>query len=442
MAIAAVCESFAAATESRRPDTCQPAGPALARARRDWQRVDATISGLRDDSDVRAANQALVSLLASPCFAAREESTRDLPAKSALSLRTFWESGGRAWVRSCLQRQTAPTRIKDVVVPPDVRPSLSAESPPADLPAELLCPVGDATCSETTRGWVEQAERYFRQLAQLGRTPTPRLMDGRALSETCRQAARRRPNAERYFEWRTCLESNRPYVPALPLASYRAPSIGWLVVRGAREGDGEFCRELHAYHLETGAAQIARTCTKDVRTASGIRDPQASEATRRLVVTAGALDLDPLRRLLWMAVLNGRVAPAQVEALRCPLPVGLVPRWPRGASFEQGPGWVLGGATHTTELHWRWIGSRALASGALTWPPLYHGPADDYTGQLLKAAEATLVPGCPPACVPAAVLEVGQDDDPIEAAYDAQLRAALLQPPPACDHTESSEASR
>ena len=205
-----------------------------------------------------------------------------------------------------------------------------------------------------------------------------------------------------------------------------------MILRGARQGNSEFCWELRAYHLETGAAQIAQTCIDDVRTADGVRDPEASEATRHLIVTSGTLDLEALRKMAWMAALSERVGPTQVEAVRCPLPRGLVPRWPRGEGAGSVPGWVLGFATHTTTLHWRWLSDRPLTAGTITWPPIGHDPAGEYTVRLLKAAEASLVPGCPPARVPAEILDVGTNDDELEARFDAQLHAALLQPPASC----------
>jgi hypothetical protein len=412
---------------------CLPGDPALAKARRDWRRVDAEIRGLRDDSDVAPANQALIALLASRCFAPSEESTRDLPAGSALALRTFWASGGRDWALSCLDRQAAPNRVREIIVPPDVRPWLSAEKPSKGVPSELLCPVTDAACRETARGWAEEADRYFRALALIpGRIPAPVPPSGQELSDVCWEQARHKSVGERYVEWRSCLEWKRPFVPALPLAAYRAPSVGWLILRGARQGDREFCWELRAYHLDTGAAQIARTCIDDVRTAKGVRDAEASEATRRSIVTAGTLNLEALRKTAWMAVLSERVGPTQVEAVRCPLPHGLVPSWPRGGRCGSVPGWVLGFATHTTTLHWRWLSDRPLTAGTITWPPVGHDPAGEYTVGLLKATEASLVAGCPSARAPAEILDVGTNDDEIEARFDAQLRAALLQPPASC----------
>ncbi len=420
-----------AAWQPARP--CLPGDPALARARRDWRRVDTAIRGLRDESDVAPTNQALLALLASRCFAPSEESTRDLPADSALALRAFWESGGRDWALSCLDRQAAPNHVREIVVPPDVRPWLSAKKASKGVPSELLCPVTDAACRDTAHGWAEEADRHFRALALIpGRIPGPVPLSGQQLADACWEQARHKSVDERYVEWRSCLEWKRPFVPALPLAAYRAPSVGWLILRGAREGDREFCWELRAYHLETGAAQIAQTCIERDTSATGPRDRETREATRRSTVTSGTLNLEALRKTAWMATLSERVGPAQVEMVRCPLPRGLVPRWPRGGRCGSVPGWVVGGSTHATTLHWRWLSGQPLSAGAITWPSFGKGPANEYVGELLKAAEASLVAGCPPARVPAEILDVGTDDDTLESRFDAQLRAALLQPPASC----------
>jgi len=430
MAVGAANEFSAAAAEPRKPaPPCPAGGPAFAKALRDWQRVDAAILALGDGGDVAPANQLLLALLASRCFAPTEESTRDLPAPSALSLRTFWESGGRGWVRSSLDRQTAPSRARAVVVPPDVRPSLSVEHLPDDVPRELLCPVGDTICGEETRGWAQQAERDLRQAALAhGTTPGRSPLDGDRLAATCWDEAQRRGAGNRYEDWRTCVEARRPLVPALPLAAYRAPATGWLVLRGARDRGHEFCEELRAYHLGTGAAQVAESCVDDVRNASGVRDAEASEATRHLRLASGRLQLYALRRATWMAVLSRRVGLAQVEAVHCPLPPGLVPRWPRGQRFGAVPGLPLWGRLHTTKVHWQWVAERVLASGSITWPPLGHPTGDEQAGRLLQAAEATFIEGCPPVRVPADVLRVGEGGA-ASSAIELQLGEALLHAP-------------
>ncbi len=427
LAVGASNEFSPAAAGPRKPlAPCPPGGPAFAKALRDWQRVDAAIVALHDGGDVAPANQLLLALLASRCFAPSEESTRDLPAPSALSLRTFWASGGREWTRSTLERQAEPSLARVVVVPPDVRPSLSVENPPDDVPRELLCPAGDTICGEETRGWAQQAEQDLRQAALAhGTTPGRPPLDGDRLAATCWDEAQRRGAGNRYEDWRSCVEARRPQVPALPLAAYRAPAAGWLVLRGARDSGHEFCEELRTYHLETGAGQVAESCVDDVRNASGVRDAEASEATRHLRVTSGRLRLDALRRATWMAVLSRRVGLAQVDAVHCPLPPGLVPRWPRGQRFGAVSGLPMWGRLHTTRVHWQWVAGRLLASGSLTWPPLGHPTGDEQAGRLLQAAEATFVAGCPPARVPAEVLTIDQGGA-VSSAIEIQLGDALL----------------
>jgi hypothetical protein len=378
-----------------RADACAPED-----ARRELARVDALIRGLRPGDDVGAANRALQALLAGPCFTLSEESAR-LPAPSALSLRTFWESGGEWWARSYLDRRASAGPGTQLVVPPDARPSLTAESRSERVPLDVLCPAADETCGAETRGWRLRAERFLRMAysAHGGRKP------GQAApAAACWEEARQKPEAQRYAEWRVCLEGARPLVPVLPLGSFRAPARGWWTLTGARATQARSCNELRAYHLETGAAFIAQSCADEVLDGRGVRDAAASEATRRLQVSAGRLPVESLREFAWMAVLASQVKLAQLEAAAYPLPDGLAPRWPRGMGYGAGAPGAFWGRQNTTTLAWGWFADGPLAQGRLTWPPADHPTGEAYAAHLLQAVEGAFLEGCPPARVPSGVL--------------------------------------
>jgi hypothetical protein len=56
-----------------------------------------------------------------------------------------------------------------------------------------------------------------------------------------------------------------------------------------------------------------------------------------------------------------------------------------------------------TQLTWRVTAARALGGGTITWPRDLNDDTEAYATELLEVAEASFVPGCPPAAPPAAL---------------------------------------
>lgn len=409
---------------------CAPGSVALREARASLAHVDRLVHGLHDVDAVGPANRALKDLLATPCFLPSEEAPREFPARSALALRTFWLSGGERWLRSYLDRLSPRAVAREIVVPPDLRPAMSAELAPNGVAPELLCPLGDEGCASQARRWLDRAELVlYRTALAPGAMPAAFDPDTPHSSESCWAKAKDEPEARRYREWRICVEEHRFQALVPPLGAFREPDRGWWVVVGGRIGAPLFCRELRAYHLATGSAYVAQSCTQDVLDSEGRRDPAASEATRSLRVLRGTISVDALREAALLAALEPFIALAQIEALAYPLPAGLVPRWRKGTGYWIGPRLAMWGRLHTTELTWRWlIDSREIARGHLTWPPSQDPSGDDYAGQLLREAEADIREGCPVEPAPADLLRSLPSSESLPREAYGELVAALLSP--------------
>ncbi len=114
---------------------------------------------------------------------------------------------------------------------------------------------------------------------------------------------------------------------ALPLGRFRAPDRGWLVIRG-RRGHYEFCDELRAYDVETGAAYVAKSCSGLHLRPGGSVDFEATNASRKAAVEAGRVDVANLREAVWMILLAPQAQEGYLSADYFSLPKGMVPTPP------------------------------------------------------------------------------------------------------------------
>jgi hypothetical protein len=257
--------------------------------------------------------------------------------------------------------------------------------------------------------------------------------------------ARRKPARSRYKAWRVCLASNpgaRNVQTVLPLGRIRAPTDGWLVIRG-RRGHYDFCDQLDAYHLATGTTYRSSSCSGLALKSDGKVDGVATNAARQSSVRVGRVSPERIRELLWMLLMEPEVNDrVQVEAVRVPVPKGLRVEWPTTEDGILGGvvGGVFGGSTAQTRLGWKWFppeGTEPL-SDTFTYPYSW-AAGEDHSNVLMTEAEATFQDGCPALPVPVRELDftrepgVNRVDAPegVSNVQDARVEALLAWKPPA-----------
>jgi HEAT repeat protein len=364
--------------------------------------LDERIRGLTSSQDIDPVVRDLHAVLRSRCFRLSAEQGPPPTFGHAVSLQTWWQEGGHAWMASYLRRPRLG-RVDDlrpnVVFPPRPRKVLALDTAPTHPLAALLCRVGDETCGRETQGWAERARDAFAanlledRLWEADAFPVNR----EAIAARCEAKVRDREAAVDYDRWMTCLEEHRPVDWALPIGRFKSPRLGWLVIRG-RRGHYSFCDEIRAYHLETGAAYVAQSCSGLHLRHDGSVNFEGTNAARKATVSVGRVSVANLREAAWMILLAPEAERTHLSADYFPLPKGTTP------SFREG-GAILGGGivwnSGQTRLSWSWRMSdgRALVSGDLTWPSS-DSPAETHAARLLEVAEMGLVEGCAPAALP------------------------------------------
>ena len=420
---------------------CPADSRAYQAARDELAAIEPAIAALPPDGDPGPLTQRINRLIAdNPCFALLIPDRR-LKFTGTRALREFWAAGGGSWLAQVLHF-SGPEDQRHAWLPPTVRKPLTRETHPnhplVDL---LLCAEADPTCGAETEPWRRRALTFFRMFDQLralrraGKPPA----DVRA---DCEARALAEPVADRFLAWHACFAADaRPHT-MLPLGSFRAPHDGWLIVRG-RRGHYNFCDELRAYDLATGAAYIARSCSGLVLTDGGGVDRATTDAARKPGVTVGRLHIDALREAAWMTLLAAEVQhdvlpqghgwhiPASIPIL---VPVDRPLRGGSGSSSR---------SSDQTTLTWSWAhAGRRVAAGTLTWPDDHNDAARQHAVHLLDIAEAGLSEGCAPARLPdlSRLTTRAPRVSPIDAAPDSvsrvqsELLTALtrLQSAPIC----------
>ena len=389
-------------TETRR---CESQSQAWIAGRTALEALHERISGLADHDSTGPALDQFAALLSTECFRFALESPRTPEPDTALSLRQWWADGGYTWLASYLELPELglSTDLKThVVVPPDTRRTLRTGAGSAHL-APLLCALNDPKCAADTQGWRTRAESFL-SLHRVREQEQERESDVRkdltAHYGSCEDIAAKAPHALRYRAWRDCLESRRPERWTLPLGRLKAPSSGWLIVSG-RRGHYSFCEAIAAYHLETGAAYTAESCSDLVLDAGGGVDRRATQRAARSRMRTGTLRLDNLREAVWALLLFKEAEEVQPHAEYHPLPNGMTPvlsskEWESSIAFSSGE-WM---STAQTILDWSWVpGVGPVAAGELTWPTSSNG-IEEHAAGLLDVAEGTLIEGCPPSPAP------------------------------------------
>lgn len=390
--------------ETRR---CESQSPAWTAGQEALAALHERISGLADHDPTGPALDEFVALLSTECFRFALESPR-LPAPdTAVSLKQWWADGGYDWLASYLELPELGLSTdlkKHVVVPPDTRRTLRIGAGSAHL-APLLCALDDPKCAADTKGWRTRAESFL-SLHHLRDQERTREIDEdlmKALADgarSCEEFAMRAPDALRYRAWRGCLESRRRQRWTLPLGRLKAPASGWLIVSG-RRGHYSFCEAIGAYHLGTGAAYIAESCSDLVLVEGGGVDRRATQRAARPRMLTGTVRLDNLREALWALLLFKEAEEVQAGAEYHPLPKDVTPllpskEWEGSTVFSRGE-WM---STAQTILDWSWVPEAGPGTtGELTWPTSSNG-IEEHAAGLLEVAEGTLIEGCAPSPPP------------------------------------------
>jgi hypothetical protein len=382
---------------------CDPKAKAHATAAAELERLGKSIDALGATGDVSPVNAALTKMLETPCFALAEgESIEPLVFDSGLSAKTWWSEGGQAWLAHYLE--LGEGRAKHHAnhplyswVPPSPRKTLTAESAKGSPLAPILCRADDATCGAETRGWLQRADEAFTAHA-LARREEPWTSEPR---QTCAAKARQAKRGAQYAAWRTCIDETRERHGALPLGRFRAPTEGWLVLRG-RRGHYHFCDEIRAYDLATGAAWITGTCGGLLLRENGSVDQKKTDDGRGPRSEAGRLPQDNLREAALATFLAPHVQEQVLQAgFGLALPDDLALEMNQRELHGLGMSWR--GTSAQTTVSWSWVVSgRTVTSGELTWPQNYNEAGADHAVKLLQIAEAAYAPLKAGECAPAA----------------------------------------
>jgi hypothetical protein len=382
---------------------CVPRTTVHAAAAAELERLGKSVDALGAAGDLAPVNAALTKLLETPCFALAEgEMTEPLRFESGLSAKTWWSEGGQAWLAHYLElgEDRATYHANHPLyswVPPSPRKTLTAESAKGSTLAPILCPADDATCGTETRGWLRRADEAFAAHA-LARRDEPGEREPRA---ACAAKARNETRGARYAAWRTCIDETRERHDALPLGRFRAPTEGWLVLRG-RRGHYHFCDEVRAYDLATGAAWITGTCGGLALRDNGTVDGKKTDDGRAPRGEVGRLPQDNLREAALATFLAPHVQARVLQSgFGLALPDDLVLEAEARGMHGLGMSWRTTSAQ--TTVSWSWvISGRAVTSGELTWPEDYNDAGADHAVKLIQIAEAAYAPLKPGECAPAA----------------------------------------
>lgn len=393
--------SFLPANETLR--RCAKDSAAHVSAERGLRELDVAVERLGPADSPGPSVETLYNLLKTECFWMASESLRLPKPDSVQSLQEWWRSGGESWLAAYLELPMlglVEALQPHVVLPPDTRKTLSADTAPQHPLRRFLCDEADLSCGSETQGWVLRAEAAFETHHDLGKfdnaprqfstDPLVRSQDASTACDTRDASAQSRGD---YSRWRACIEGQRPTRTALPLGRFRAPSDGWLIVEG-RRGHYDFCDSVSAFNLKTGGTFVFESCSGLALLRDGSVDRDATNRARKERAFSGVVDIGDLREAAWMMMFRGETEQIQLRSETYPLPADMVPELvheERSEDFTSMGAWWNSGQT---TLAWRLVLSdKSAFAGELTWPTFYDA-AEDHAGMLLSVVEQGLVEGC------------------------------------------------
>jgi hypothetical protein len=345
-------------------------------------RPDPTLAALealadRPDASIGEVQQAFERFYDHPCHQAAV--TRPIP-DSVAAFRDWWRGNAAQW----LAWVTAPNR--EVMVPPDMRPTLSADRVPETLrhrsgwqalPPALFCPRA-AACDPETIAWMADAELAMEPRPRRTRSSWPRSDPG-----PCRPLVARLPVAQQFRGFVECVSQLRDETPRFPAGSFRGPSSGWMVLR---IGPG------HRWVPETLAAF-------DLQTGSAVLVSAGDQGRPRTIVGRVAAGL--ARQTLFLMAMRGQVTPGSARTRRYEAPAGAPVAWWRDENFQVSPsGGLEGGIAGSSPVGWAWVDDAVLAGGEFSLPD---SPSEyeRYLGERFALLEDAVVEECPARLPPA-----------------------------------------
>jgi hypothetical protein len=385
---------------------CRIDGPEHAAASAEVARIDAAIGALPVDGDLTTIIEALSQLGKSPCFDIGGRFTfdegEDERPDSALSLRDSW-GAGKEFIESYLNLAGAPgadgTRLW---IRPRFRRTWSRESAAGDPRRPLLCSVLDTACIDSTSAFRLRAEGWLELDAERARLAR----GGDALrTRSCRDGLEGLPPDARLGAWLDCLESERDEHLTLPLVGPGRPQQGWLLLSG-RRGHYEFCDEVRAYDLTSGAAYDVGSCSHLSLGSGGVVNQRATDSARTLQTRFGSIPPLALQEALWFLLVAPELRPSAnsfgISVPRGTRPVRYVSANSQAISMEP-----VCTSSGDTSISWKYVLHGAVAaSGELTWPGCDWNPRNKYAVQLVRVAESMFEPGCPGAPAPEVLTQI------------------------------------
>lgn len=388
------------AAEGARIRPCAAGSPAAKSALRRIDKLDAQIRALGPEDSTKAAVKGLEALWEWRCFEATTIGFRDYETATPTSLQAWWSAGGEAWLRSMLELGAGS---RTVIIPPDVRTGLVSK--PGTAMSAVVCPHGE-TCPDSP-GWQRRAQTALDVKSKAERARSAARWDDAGPDRAaCAQRLAEAPADGKYAALRACWEETRLRSPTLPVGQVRLPREGWLVMKG-RRGHYDFCDEVRAYSLATGAAFIARSCSGLVLIPGGHVDPKQTDAGRSTHLASGTISVSALREAVVMLIIRESVdRQVQLEAERLPLPEGVSPEWKKEQNLSGGLSGSLWFHSGQTRLSWLFrVPSLVDSTGDLTWPDA-SDVAEAVAAEWVREVEGTFVEGCPPEALPTSLLGV------------------------------------
>lgn len=376
---AASPEAFASSTAADGITMCRES-PDLDSARRELAQLASQVSKAKRDADLGQIKAEFRKLLSSKCFALATENARTpdvLDTNDLVIFKAWWNNGGEEWLKSYVR--SSATSGLSVIVPPDVLDTVAAirsRSPAAVALSSLVCTTSEAACGAEAHGFSRRFELFFQEghKAEALRSSSKR-------QKQENMPCSRGTEWGSYAEWRSCIEANRPLVPALPLGDTQVPHDGWLIFRDPADMKG--CERIRAYDVGGGDAFVAENCPR--REEHPIPVGRAGDVrTNR----SGTVTVAMLREALWMLLLADQVQLRQVEAYSAPLPAALTPMWSKSDhphSFERS---IEPSATSEGTTSWQWTRNRGLTIRG-TFCDGQCAPGDRYAADLVDVFESS-----------------------------------------------------
>ena len=378
-----------------RAGLCQPSQ--LRAAHSELNEISGLIKALPDDmSTATDVTTRINRLLASPCFGHTylldNLDQPGIQATRAAALKLWWQAA-RNFLGDALEGANA------VHLVPSLPRVLSPELLPTGDPLRtILCPAVNAVCDPLAEGATLDLRREIERVAGPHHGPFHFGPDTSDI-EACARA-KHDADDDPLSAYIRCVRKLAPEQTELPVAHFRSPK-GWLVMQG-RRGHHQFCDEVRAYDLATGAAYIASRCGGLVLVSNGHVDHDRTSRQSTVTTMTGTVSVDALRHLALALWLKDSLVKDVQPAARFPLPTGVPMPTDHPRVGGGGGSW---GSSSQTAISFRILdGGHDLHTGTFTWPDSAD-TGDQIADDLVVAAEATFQPGCPPAALPAALAQ-------------------------------------